>query len=184
MTLDQLPPHLREQAIRQLSPAVLRDEIALLPADKPAKTPPAARKSPHTPATPFDCTLADYKPRTRRKPPVRPPDGMTETERLYNAEILSGAGRFEPVTFRLAGGCRYTPDFLTIDDGVPTFHEVKGSYRLNSQGRAWAAFTSAAAQFPFFRWVWAERTAKPAGWRVKRRVEPLPADLPADNSAD
>ena len=98
--------------------------------------------------------------------------GMNKTEAAYLREVLDGTGRFEPMTFHLLGGCRYTPDFLTIDDGVPTFHEVKGSYRLESEGRAWTAFNSAAAQYPFFRWVWAIKGKRRGEWTVKRRIDP------------
>lgn len=98
--------------------------------------------------------------------------GMNKTEAAYQREVLGGVGRYEPMTFHLLGGCRYTPDFLTIDDGVPTFHEVKGSYRLESEGRAWTAFNSAAAQYPFFRWVWAIKGKKRGEWTVKRRIDP------------
>ena len=108
---------------------------------------------------------------------------MNKTEAAYQSEILHGRGRYEPVTFHLLGGCRYTPDFLTIDDGIPTFHEVKGSYRLDSEGRAWTAFNSAAAQYPFFRWIWAVKDKKRGAWSVKRRIEPT-AETPIDKSSD
>lgn len=94
---------------------------------------------------------------------------QTETERRYNAQVLRGAGRFEAVSLRLPGGGRYTPDFMTVDDGVVTFHEVKGSYRLGSQGRALTAFQEAAAAFPMWRFVWAAER-KGGGFDV-RRVE-------------
>lgn len=81
---------------------------------------------------------------------------MTATERRYQRDVLLGKGRFEAITLVLPGGSRYTPDWLTIEDGVVTLTEVKGSYRLGSQGRAHTAFHEAAAAFPFFRFVWAE----------------------------
>lgn len=177
MRLADLPPHLRVQAERQLA----------APAGKPAKPaspperPETGRERPQAPAECSGRTLTPYSAATRHAPPTRRfGGGMNKTEAAYNAEALGGAGRYEPVTFHLLGGCRYTPDFMTIDDGVPTFHEVKGSYRLESEGRAWTAFTSAAAQYPFFRWVWAART-KGGGWSVKRLIEPGPAfDDPPD----
>lgn len=169
MRLSDLPPRLREQAERQLAP-----RKPAPPAPPRPEAPQAARERPARPRAPSPATLlAPYRHGTRRKPPLRPSGaGMNETEAAYQREILHGRGRYEPVTFRLLGGCRYTPDFMTIDDGVPTFHEVKGSYRLGSEGRAWTAFNSAAAQFPFFRWIWAARGGKRGAWSVKRRVEP------------
>lgn len=173
MRLCDLPPHLRTQAERQLFPA----KPAAAPAQAPA---PAPQKRPDKPAASKTGNLAPYKPQTRQKPPLRPFGSCpNQTEAAYNREVLHGKGRFEPVTFHLLGGSRYTPDFLTIDEGVLTFHEVKGSYRLESEGRAWTAFNSAAAQYPFFRWVWAVRAKRKSdGWTVKRLIKPI--DISAD----
>lgn len=85
---------------------------------------------------------------------------QSKTEEKYNRDILGGKGRFEAVCLYLPGGGRYTPDFMTIEDGVITFHEVKGSYRLQSQGRAWTAFKEACSAFPMWRFVWAHWTGK------------------------
>ena len=102
--------------------------------------------------------------------PLRAAEGhQTDTERRYNRDVLHGAGRFEAVTLRLPGGGRYTPDFMTVDDGVVTFHEVKGSYRLGSQGRAFTAFHDAAAYYPMWRFVWAKWTGK--AWERKTLPE-------------
>lgn len=92
---------------------------------------------------------------------------QTETEKRYNRIVLGGKGRFEAVTLYLAGGGRYTPDFMTLEGGVITFHEVKGNYRLPSQGRALTAFQEAAAAFPCFRFVWA---AEESAGRFRQRV--------------
>ena len=150
-------------------------------APRSAKTPQDAQERPPEPA---GRNLAPYRHGTRLRPPLRTSGaGMNKTEAAYQREVLHGRGRYEPMTFRLLGGCRYTPDFLTIDDGVPTFHEVKGSYRLESEGRAWTAFNSAAAQYPFFRWIWAVKGGKRGEWSVKRRIEP-DAEAPFDGGPD
>ena len=80
------------------------------------------------------------------------------TEAEYNRAVLAGRGIYEPIVLRLPGG-NYTPDWMTVDGatGRVTFHEVKGSYRFPSEGRALLAFRSAAAAFPVFRFVWAQR---------------------------
>lgn len=112
--------------------------------------------------------------------------GPNKTEAEYGRLMLGGKGRYEAVTLRLPGGSRYTPDWVTFEqvslgvtddyqDGTcvstpPAFritlHEVKGSYRLGSHGRALTAFREAVAAFPFFEFVWAVR--KGAGdWIVK-----------------
>ena len=105
--------------------------------------------------------LVPHRPKSSVAVPVRPSEGkMSKTEERYGREVLQGRGRFEPVSLRLPGGGRYTPDFMTVDDGVVTFHEVKGSYRLGSQGRAYTAFHEAAAWYPMWRFVWAHWTGK------------------------
>lgn len=78
--------------------------------------------------------LVSYQSDVSVAVPFRAAEGkQSKTEQKYNREVLGGNGRFEAVTLHLPGGGRYTPDFMTIDDGVVTFHEVKGSYRLGSQ---------------------------------------------------
>ncbi len=102
-----------------------------------------------------------HRPKQRARVPVRAAEGkQSKTEIKYNREVLGGRGRFEPVSLRLPGGGRYTPDFMTIEDGTVTFHEVKGSYRLGSQGRAYTAFHDAAAYYPMWRFVWAHWDGK------------------------
>ena len=132
----------------------------------PAKAPPNPARTPaYAPATPAHA-LVPYNPAESAEVPLRPAAGkMTQTEERYNRDVLGGKGRFEAVTLRLPGGGRYTPDFMTIDDGVVTFHEVKGSYRLGSQGRAFTAFHDAAAYYPIWRFVWAHWTGK--AWERK-----------------
>ena len=132
----------------------------------PAKAPPNPARTPaYAPATP-PRPMTPYSPAESVEVPLRPAAGkMTQTEERYNRDVLGGKGRFEAVTLRLPGGGRYTPDFLTIDDGRVTFHEVKGSYRLGSQGRAYTAFHDAAAYYPMWRFVWAHGNGK--AWERK-----------------
>ena len=65
---------------------------------------------------------------------VSGPDGMNKTERRY-AQTLElddrvTTWRFEPLKFRLAAGCFYTPDFEVVTaDGLLQYHEVKGFWR-------------------------------------------------------
>lgn len=131
------------------------------------------QKAPQKPATArlaTDTTLAPYSPAESVAVPLRAACGkQTKTEEKYNRECLAGRGRFEAVTLHLPGGGRYTPDFMTIDDGVVTFHEVKGAYRLGSQGRAYTAFHEAAAYYPMWRFVWAHWTGK--AWDVSTIAE-------------
>ena len=122
--------------------------------EKPAESPIHARGE-------VGGVLVPYSASKSSEVPFRASEGkQSKTEQKYNREILGGKGRFEAVCLYLPGGGRYTPDFMTIDDGVVTFHEVKGSYRLGSQGRAHTAFHEAAAYFPMWRFVWAHWTGK------------------------
>lgn len=58
--------------------------------------------------------------------------------------------------------CFYCPDFLAVGaDGKVEFHEVKGRY-VRDDSRV--KFQAARMTYPFFRWVWAQKTK--AGWKI------------------
>jgi hypothetical protein len=86
-----------------------------------------------------------------RKPRIL---GMNQTEKLYseilNTRKASGeidAWWYEGVTLKLAGDCRYTPDFfILLSNGEGEFHETKGAYIRDD---AKVKLKVAAAQFPF-----------------------------------
>ena len=158
MRLEDLPLHLRIQAERQLDPSPR--------AQKPAS--PAPQSTP-----PPSGSFHPYSPRSPVSPPLIDHHGNpNKTEQDYNLKHLNGQGRFEPLILRLPGG-NYTPDWMTIEDGIVTLHECKGSYRFDSQSRAILAFKSAAAMFPFWRFVWATKT-KSGKWDIKRYDPPIP----------
>lgn len=93
--------------------------------------------------------------------------GPNATEAEYNRLFLAGAGIYEAITLRLPGGSRYTPDWLSVCPlGFVHLHEVKGSYRFPSEGRALTAWREAKAAFPMLRFVWAKRT-KAGEWEFK-----------------
>jgi len=96
--------------------------------------------------------------------------GPNKTEAEYNRLYLHGKGLYEAVTLRLPGGSRYTPDWVLLGDGgAVELHEVKGSYRFGSHGRAVTAFREAVAAFPCFAFVWAVR-GKGGAWSVRRHA--------------
>lgn len=101
---------------------------------------------------------------------VKERKGPNKTELAYAREFLSVNGKivaqYEGITFKLPGGSRFTPDWYLHDHGTHIVVEVKGSYRLGSQGRAWTAFREARAAFPGFYFVWAERQ-KDGTWKEK-----------------
>ena len=108
-------------------------------------------------------------------PVTRSAKGPNKTEAEYRRMFL-GTGRadlvavaFEGLTFRLANGHRYTPDWVCqLVDGQLICIEVKGSYRLGSYQRARLAFDQAAVEWPGLKWIWAER-CKDGTWKVSER---------------
>lgn len=82
----------------------------------------------------------------------------TETE--YQRRHLQGRdARFEALTFRMANGHRYTPDWVVFTaTGKIECHEVKGGYALGSEQRARLAFDQARVEFPWIVWVWAKKS--------------------------
>jgi len=91
-----------------------------------------------------------------------------KTEAEYNRRFLGGLGKYEAISLRLPGGSRYTPDWQSVGaDGRVILHEVKGSYRFGSHGRAATAFRECVAAFPEFDFVWAVRNAD-GSWSVQK----------------
>lgn len=89
------------------------------------------------------------------------------TEQAYNVEFLGGKGMYEAVTFRLPGGSRYTPDWVTFTDkGRMVVHEVKGAHRFHSESRAVMAWRECRAAFPHVDFVWAKKE-KSGNWRIE-----------------
>ena len=72
---------------------------------------------------------------------------------------------FERFTFKLADGCRYTPDFVVqMADGIIEVHEVKGHW----EDDALVKIKVAAEMFPF-RFLAVQKIAQKAGggWSVR-----------------
>jgi hypothetical protein len=91
-----------------------------------------------------------------------------KTEADYRATQLRGMdARYEALTFHMANGHRYTPDWVVFtSDGNIECHEVKGGYALGSEQRARLAFDQARVEFPWVVWVWAKRVG--GRWEVDR----------------
>lgn len=93
-----------------------------------------------------------------------------KTEADYRRQVLDTnpairAVVYEGLTFRMANGHRYTPDWVCVDSsGRLICIEVKGAYRLGSYQRARLAFDQAAVEWPSITWLWAERRG--AEWCV------------------
>ena len=176
--MSKAVPHFSEEWLKSYNERLRAS--AKKPVGKVAKKPgkkPEARQEPPTDTHARDeaeeWTMTPHDPANRTAVPFRAYGGkQTKTEERYNAVCLGGLGRFEAVCLYLPGGGRYTPDFMTVDDGRITFHEVKGSYRFGSQGRAHTAFQEAAAAFPCFTFVWAVESKAKGNFDVKR-IEPV-----------
>ena len=109
--------------------------------------------------TPTPVPVADRGTRGQREP--------NKTESDYRATYLRGMdARYEALTFRMANGHRYTPDWVVFHEGRPiACHECKGGYALGSQQRARLAYDQVRVEFPWIRWVWAVKSK--GGWKVE-----------------
>ena len=105
----------------------------------------------------------------RHKPGV-----MNQTEQSY-ADLLEArriAGEvirfeFESVTFKLAEGCRYTPDFsVWLADGTMELVDCKGGGPMDEKSRV--KVKVAAEKFPQFVFVIEQKQAKKLGGGWKR----------------
>ena len=91
----------------------------------------------------------------------------TEAEYAKQLELQKQQGeildwRFEPLTFRLAHRCTYTPDFLVVTPDEIQIHEVKGGFIREDAAVKWK---TAAARHPHFRWFLAQKKRKT--WNVE-----------------
>lgn len=106
----------------------------------------------------------------RHKPGV-----MNQTETIYANELeamkLSGViirWEFEGITFKIAEGCRYTPDFAVwLADGTMVFVDVKGGGPMDDKSRV--KVKCVAEKFPMFTFQIAKRKAKKdgGGWAME-----------------
>ena len=148
-SLDDLPARFRPGVEAQLRPSPARRQAATAPA--------ADQSSPKTNPQP-----QPQQPKTRNSKARRSRSGgkgPNGTETRFNRDVLGGIGVFEGVSFNLSEpgqpACRYTPDFVTWDDGGRmTCYEVKGSHPFPSENRARTAFLMARRLFRHVRFRW------------------------------
>lgn len=120
-------------------------------------------------------TVAPESPkgiRGRGRTTKRVSGAMNGTEAAYAVHLdTRKAGReildywFEAMTFKLADGCRYTPDFVVqMVDGLIEVHEVKGHW----EDDALVKIKVAAELFPF-RFLAVQKIAQKAGggWTIR-----------------
>lgn len=92
----------------------------------------------------------------------KPGKGPNKNEARYALHRLRGLdARYEPLTFRMRNGHRFTPDWVIFVGGLPSVCiEVKGNYKLHSQRSARLAFDQCRAEFPGLKWIWAKWNGK------------------------
>ena len=104
----------------------------------------------------------------RVKKPVTGPNATEQ--RFHDTYLAMLDARYEALTFRMANGKRYTPDWIVFDheDKRPTeCIEVKSKHRFGSHNRAQVAFAQCRVEFPGLRWTWATWDRKAKAWRVE-----------------
>jgi hypothetical protein len=140
MRIEDLPPRLQAQVRAQLA--------------NDARPAGCLTIDSESASTPTLVPVVDGGTRGQREP--------NKTESDYRATYLRGLdARYEAVTFRMANGHRYTPDWVVFTDGRPSqCHECKGGYALHSQQRARLAFDQVRVEFPGLVWVWAVKVSR------------------------
>lgn len=120
-------------------------------------------------------TQAQYRAYLKKRGAKTPPQArgaiaakkMSSAESRYLYGVLGGKGAYEAEQLRITpDNCEkhiYTPDFVSSEDtwcGLPrvVYHEVKGSYRLQSQDGARLRWCFAALANPYAVFVWAKET--------------------------
>lgn len=99
------------------------------------------------------------------------PGQMNQTESAYaeilQARLLTGEvirWEFESITFKLADGCRYTPDFAVwLSSGEMELVDCKGGGPMDEKSRV--KVKCAAEKFPMFQWVIEQRLPRVQGWK-------------------
>lgn len=97
----------------------------------------------------------------------------SKPEIRYNLRFLGGKGEYEPEEIQItpddAEKHVYTPDFTTLvvvpNGWVRVYHEVKGSYRLQSQDAARLRWLFASLARPRAWFVWAKER-KDGAWDI------------------
>lgn len=98
------------------------------------------------------------QPQIRMPAAVKMNHGESEWMRILQARFPAPRFevRFEPMTFKLPSGCRYTPDLVVMEGAaLVELWEVKGK-RIHN-GHSIRAFKEAAAAWPALRWGFAQR---------------------------
>lgn len=97
------------------------------------------------------------------------PGEMNQTEQIYasllESRVVLGQiirWEFESITFKLADGCRYTPDFaIWLADGSMEFVDSKGAGPMDDKSRV--KVKCVAEKFPMFLFAIEQRQTKKNG---------------------
>ena len=92
-------------------------------------------------------------------------DGMNGTERAFLAYLGKqdcGARIYtQAITLRIANGCRYTVDFITVNEFAISAYEVKGFFRDDANVK----LKVAASLYPWIKFHLVTR--KKGEWRIE-----------------
>ncbi len=92
--------------------------------------------------------------------------GPNKTELEYRRRFIDGEAKYEAITFRLAAGYRYTPDWVVqLANGQIEAHEAKGPWQSRDAHLRWA---QAAQEWPSVRFFWGKRD-KNGTWKTEER---------------
>ena len=112
-------------------------------------------------------------PKPSPAPSRRAAPNKTEAEygRMLALEYPGASIVFEGLTFKLANGHKYTPDWVVnVGDGQVICVEVKArgknGYRLPSYQRARIMFDQCRVEWPNYCWRWAEKSG--GTWKAEK----------------
>lgn len=96
--------------------------------------------------------------------PSKDVTGLNKTEAAFLVRLRADKWPFiavQGMTFKLGDDCRYTPDFITVDEGVIVAWEVKGFWRDDARVK----IMTAARAYPFIQFIAVSATDKKlTGW--------------------
>lgn len=100
------------------------------------------------------------------------PRGPNKTELEYRRRFIKplmgeiASVLYEAITFRLAAGFRYTPDWIVVGvNGTIEAHEAKGPWQSRDAYLRWC---QAAQEWPSIRFFWGKRE-KGGKWKTEER---------------
>jgi hypothetical protein len=127
----------------------------------------------------FGSSVGSATTQPSMKPSIRIPKQTkaNKTEERYGhvlaCEFKESDGyriEYEQITLKLSSGVKYTPDWIVWKGSeIVLAVEVKGAFKLGSQGRSVAAFKQAITDFPNVKFRFAQDSKD--GWKTVNSKE-------------